>query len=1308
MGDSIPAGSMRTRHRVLSTVMLVMAGLIGTLVAPVPAGAQDIVTQVVWGKRADEIWKFAHSNQVGDLWDTFAQPGFDASTWADESLRFTANPGSGRANYFRREFELTELYKIQAIEVDLQYDDAAILWLNGTEVYRTIRGNLPPAPQQVAANATVPYGGAEDYYVQIPGNNTCEQGCSNVDVPAIPVDLLVEGTNVWGVSLWNRTGSSDVSLDHAFRLVIDRDALPPGPVIDDVNAQSNRLADSVSLQMSAELPNGGPVSWGATGLPDGLTINSSTGLISGQPSTIGNFAVVVTSTDPVGSNEVAFDWEVVNAPPVITDPGPQQTASFAPASLALIAEDPDGGPLMWQVDGLPDGLSFDPATAVVSGSSSAEGPYTVVVTVTDDENESAETSFAWQIAEPPITLVSPGAQSTPWGDAVSLPIDASDPAGGAVTLDVSGLPSGLSLNPANNTIVGTPDVVGAGSVVIEGTGQSGRAIVAFDWEILNLAPLVSPIPMQEALEDLGTIDIAMTGSDPDGGALTWSAEGLPAGIAIDAVTGVISGQATEDGTFTATVTATDDEGAGTAVESEWLVYPALAMPVVINEIVASNTDSLLDEDGDSPDWIELRSLAPIPIELDGWVLEDATAAWTIPPITLQPDEHRVIFASDKDRTDPAGELHTNFKLSKQFDALTLIDPDGIVIDSYPADMLPQQIADVSYGRASNGDIGYLASSTPSRANSPLGTNFPPVLRPFTDRLYNVGDVINEQIDAFDPDAGPLSFAVLGRPGWLDVGVTSGVVSGTADVPGIHETEIVVFDSSGQSVRQPVRWIVIDQAPTAARLVLNEYNAVAPDRPLIAGEDPAFGLVDGNGGDWYEFVVVEDGLDLRGWSIELWDRDRNNEFLDLASTLVFANRPQISNLASGTIITISEDLPDDLSFDPGNGDWTINLQANDLDEGAFFTAASQENFNSSRSNQNVVLYNDAGGLESPAVGETELWDELVGGVGSGEVMSLCIDPTAAQVNPVEDYLDNGTFSSFGAPNSCTFVGDPADPDDDVRFDQDLTALRAAARFALVSATATCIAGAGGIDVIVTNTGTDPSFMVSGTGLADRSISVAIGDTATESFAPRPNGDYDVVVRNDGAVIDEITVTVDCAPAAQLAAAVSHTISCLAGNGRVDTNVVNTGPDAAMIRLEFEGLSPRQSMAAAGDWWRMAITGRADGHYNVVVKADGEIISDSTVTVACDIDEPVVTTPEVQVINACRAGNGYLLFQFVNSTDSSRSWVIEFENIRNRSTTAVVDAAAIRAVTGRPDGLWDVFIRTTSGEPVASMTIEVDCD
>jgi len=171
-------------------------------------------------------------------------------------------------------------------------------------------------------------------------------------------------------------------------------------------------------------------------------------------------------------------------------------------------------------------------------------------------------------------------------------------------------------------------------------------------------------------------------------------------------------------------------------------------------------------------------------------------------------------------------------------------------------------------------------------------------------------------------------------------------------------------------------------------------------------------------------------------------------------------------------------------------------------------------------------------------------------------------------------------------------------------------------------------------------------------------------------------------------------------------VMHATSCLAGNGRVDTNIVNRGTSAATYRVEFEGLTARENTLAAKDWWRMPVTGRPDGSYDITVKRDGVVVSEQTVTITCDAAVPAIDDPDVRIISACRNGLGYVLFQFVNPGADTRPFVITFEGVPNRSTSAPGYGQSVRAVTGRPNGTYPATIR--SGDLlVGTYDIVVDC-
>jgi hypothetical protein len=77
-----------------------------------------------------------------------------------------------------------------------------------------------------------------------------------------------------------------------------------------------------------------------------------------------------------------------------------------------------------------------------------------------------------------------------------------------------------------------------------------------------------------------------------------------------------------------------------------------AQSIRINEVVSSNS-VYFDEDGDSPDWFELHNFGTQNVSLENWTISDDLETldmWAFPPITLEPDEYLLVWASGKDRS----------------------------------------------------------------------------------------------------------------------------------------------------------------------------------------------------------------------------------------------------------------------------------------------------------------------------------------------------------------------------------------------------------------------------------------------------------------------------------------------------------------------------------------------------------------------------------------------------------------------------------------------------------------------------------
>ncbi|MGB1889589.1 MAG: LamG-like jellyroll fold domain-containing protein, partial [Akkermansiaceae bacterium] len=119
---------------------------------------------------------------------------------------------------------------------------------------------------------------------------------------------------------------------------------------------------------------------------------------------------------------------------------------------------------------------------------------------------------------------------------------------------------------------------------------------------------------------------------------------------------------------------------GLAIEAVFTLS-VVSSSVRINEFLAnSSSTSLSDEDGDTPDWIELHNPDGRSMSLGGMYLTDDPSnltKWLMPNISLSGNDYLIIFASSKDRRPTNGDnLHTNFSLNAGGEYVALIAADG--------------------------------------------------------------------------------------------------------------------------------------------------------------------------------------------------------------------------------------------------------------------------------------------------------------------------------------------------------------------------------------------------------------------------------------------------------------------------------------------------------------------------------------------------------------------------------------------------------------------------------------------------------
>jgi hypothetical protein len=356
------------------------------------------------------------------------------------------------------------------------------------------------------------------------------------------------------------------------------------PFLDNPGDQSNVEGDTVALLATTH--GASPLlRFSAADLPDGLSIDPTTGLIAGTiaagAAAHGPLVTTVTATDTGITASQVFVWDV--APRVSVLPvGDQQNVEGDDVWLPVEALSPLGLPLAYSAAGLPDGLTIAPDTGEITGpiaaGASANGPFTATVTATDGVTAASQT-FRWDVVAPVALSLLPDQQNAE-GDAVSIQVPAAGPDGLPLTYTADGLPPGLGIEQTTGLISGTlaPGAAREEPYAVTVTVTDGQTSDAqsFAWSVASRLTLTPPDDQQGREGDAASVQV--TGISPDGLPLAFSAAELPPGLAIDQTSGLITGTpaAGSAGRYTPTVTVSDGTFSARA-DFVWDVAPRVAL-----------------------------------------------------------------------------------------------------------------------------------------------------------------------------------------------------------------------------------------------------------------------------------------------------------------------------------------------------------------------------------------------------------------------------------------------------------------------------------------------------------------------------------------------------------------------------------------------------------------------------------------------------------------------------------------------------------------------------------------------------------
>jgi hypothetical protein len=322
-------------------------------------------------------------------------------------------------------------------------------------------------------------------------------------------------------------------------------------------------------------------------LPTGLTLNPSTGVVSGTPTAGSTFNFVAQVMDgratAAGSGVASCVIRTSPAPLTLTAP-----TNIAQAGIAYSSAVAAGGgvaPYTYSIasGSLPPGLTLYAATGGISGTPASSGTFTFTIMVSDVAGSKTDSSGSIVVAVAPPTAACP----SPTGQ-VSVPYSSSLAVRGGVapytfSLASGSLPTGLALNPLTGSVAGIPAVAGTVAFVAQTVDARGASTGA---GTAACSIKTSPDPLKIAWPSVtGKVSVTFSGAfAASGGAgpyiFSISSGSIPKGLTLNAATGSISGVPASSGTSIFGGKVTDSAGASATVSASIVIAAATnACPV---------------------------------------------------------------------------------------------------------------------------------------------------------------------------------------------------------------------------------------------------------------------------------------------------------------------------------------------------------------------------------------------------------------------------------------------------------------------------------------------------------------------------------------------------------------------------------------------------------------------------------------------------------------------------------------------------------------------------------------------------------
>lgn len=310
-----------------------------------------------------------------------------------------------------------------------------------------------------------------------------------------------------------------------------------------------------------------------------------------------------------------------------------------------------------------------------------------------------------------------------------------------------------------------------------------------------------------------------------------------------------------------------------------------------------------------------------------------------------------------------------------------------------------------------------------------------------------GDVVQFDVRAVEIDGDAVSLVAESLPAGAVFTNQSGpaplssTFSWETDTSGTYSIPFVASDKNGEDRRAVTIYVMRDRCA----LQLNEANAVGASSPTL---DSWFVEATGNGGNWMELVVLEDHLDVRGWTVKWAETGDSANFprdiwygdADVSQGVItLANQTNWADLRAGTILTLIEypatnqfgSTVTDLTMNPASDDWWINVCTKEeaFAGGRYATTDCNDvgfpsgEFSVGNDGWFMCIYDAEGIMVAPPIGEGINGCEVA--VGTTELLALDagFDSGLTEGSAYKD-MD---ISSFGVLNEIvSSTGERQDP------------------------------------------------------------------------------------------------------------------------------------------------------------------------------------------------------------------------------------------------------------------------------------------